>query len=246
MDTGAQHNLPLLRAWAGRVGAPLTERQITQFLDFREELLAWNARRANLTAITDPQEVEARLFLESLSCAAALPVAAGQRLIDVGSGGGFPGLPLAIAFETLDVTLLEATGRKVRFLEHAVSQLSLTNVSVIHGRAEDLAHEAAHRERYDIAAARALAPLPVLAELCLPFVRTGGVLIAPRGADAASEAAGAARALAALGGSARGIIAPPDPAMPIAAGHCLVVMRKDAPTPPAYPRRAGVPARRPL
>ncbi|MYD35926.1 MAG: 16S rRNA (guanine(527)-N(7))-methyltransferase RsmG [Dehalococcoidia bacterium] len=235
----------MLRGWAGRFGAPLTDQQVAAFKTYCDELLTWNANRANLTAITDPAEVESRLFLESLWCAAALPQTSGLRLIDVGSGGGFPGLPLVIAFPGLDVTLLEATGKKVDFLQHMIACLKLPNARAIHGRAEDLAHDSEHREAYDVATARALAPLPALLELCLPFMKVGGMLIAPKGADAEQEVDAASNALSVLGGEAQGIILP-EPDSPISADHRLVVIRKVAPTPDSHPRRAGVPARRPL
>ena len=238
-------DLPLLRQWAEHAGAPLTDRQIDEFRFYRDELLAWNASRANLTAITDPHEVESRLFLESLRCAAALQSTADGRLIDVGSGGGFPGLPLAIAFPELDVTLLEATGKKVEFLRHVIERLELGNAHAVHTRAETLARNDDHREQYDAATARALAPLRTLVELCLPFVRAGGALITPKGADAEREVHEASNALSALGGEAEDIISP-DPGTPIPPDHRIVIIRKTAPTPDAYPRRNGVPARRPL
>lgn len=238
-------NLPMLQEWAGRFGAPLTEQQIAAFQTYRDELLAWNANRANLTAITNPDEVESRLFLESLWCTAALPSKSGARLIDIGSGGGFPGLPLAIAYPELHVTLLEATRKKVDFLQHVIGLLGIRNCHAIHGRAEDIGHDSKHREAYDAATARALAPLPALVELCLPFLKVGGVLIAPKGADAGHEVDAASNALSTLGGEAQGIIMP-EPDSPISADHRLVVIRKVAPTPDTYPRRNGVPTRRPL
>ncbi len=240
-------DLPMLQEWAGRFGAPLTDQQIDAFQIYRDELLAWNDRRANLTAITNPDEVESRLFLESLWCATALPkgVTSGARLVDVGSGGGFPGLPLAIAFPRLDITLVEATGKKIRFLEHIIELLGLRNCHAIQGRAEDLAHDPEHREVYDAATARALASLPTLVELCLPFVRVGGILIAPKGADAERETDVASNALSLLGGEPEGVTLP-DPDAPILADHRLVLIRKSAPTPYRYPRHDGVPARRPL
>ena len=234
-----------LRAGAERLGIPLSPQQLDAFRLYRSELLAWNSTRANLTAITAPDDVESLLFLESLACARALPDSSPTRLIDIGTGGGFPGLPLAIAFPRLDVTLVEATGRKVRFLEHVIGLLGLRNCRAFQGRAEDLAHDPEHREMYDAATARALAPLPALVELCLPFVRVGGVLIAPKGADAEIEIHAASNALAALGGESEGIILP-DPETSVPADHRLVLIRKSAPTPYQYPRRNGVPARRPL
>ncbi len=252
MDTSARptvdgpgNDFLMLPEWAGRLGAPLTDRQITAFRVYRDELLAWNSSRANLTAIKDPDEVESRLFLESLWCAAALPSTDGARLIDVGSGGGFPGLPLAIAFPQLDVTLVEATGKKVDFLEHVIARLELPNARAIHGRAEDIARDPEHREAYDAATARALAPIPALVELCLPFIQAGGVLIAPKGADAEQEIDAASNALSMLGGEVADTILPASDSS-ISADHRLVVIRKVAPTPETYPRRAGVPTRRPL
>ena len=238
-------SLPLLREWADKLGAPLAEHQLDAFRIYREELLGWTAKRTNLTAITEPDEVESRLFLESLWCVGALPTTEGLRLIDIGTGGGFPGLPLAIAFPRLHITLVEATGKKIQFLEHVVGVLGVRNCHVIQGRAEDLGHEPDHREVYDVATARALAPLPTLVELCLPFVRTGGVLIAPKGVDAEQEVTDASNALSALGGEVEGIILP-DPNTPIPADHRLVAIRKTAPTPYQYPRRNGLPAQRPL
>lgn len=254
MDTSAPRtsgtlagNLHILHEWAGRFGASLTAGQISAFQIYRDELLAWNATRANLTAITDPDEVESRLFLESLWCAAALPagITSGGRLIDVGSGGGFPGLPPAIAFPEMEVTLLEATRKKVDFLQHVIARLELPNAKVIHGRAEDIAHDPKHRELYDTATARALAATPALVEFCLPFLKVGGVLIAPKGADAEQEIDAASNALSVLGGEVQEIILP-EPDSPLSAEHRLVVIHKAAPTPDSYPRRSGVPTRRPL
>ncbi|MCY4575440.1 MAG: 16S rRNA (guanine(527)-N(7))-methyltransferase RsmG [Chloroflexi bacterium] len=238
-------SLPLLREWADKLGAPLAEHQLDAFRIYREELLGWTAKRTNLTAITEPDEVESRLFLESLWCAMALPTTEGLRLVDVGTGGGFPGLPLAIAFPQLHITLVEATGKKITFLEHVVGVLGLRNCHVVQGRAEDLGHEPDHREVYDVATARAVAPMPTLVELCLPFVRMNGLLIAPKGADAEQEINDASDALSALGGASEGIVLP-DLNTPIPADHRLVVISKTTPSPYRYPRRNGVPAQRPL
>ncbi|MBX5492088.1 MAG: 16S rRNA (guanine(527)-N(7))-methyltransferase RsmG [Chloroflexi bacterium] len=242
--------MELLAAGAAALGLPLTETQRARFERYRAALLAWNAR-VNLTAIVEPEAVERLHFLDSLTCtlpllarwgtAAAIP---SLRVIDVGSGAGFPGLPLKIALPQLRLTLLEATGKKAAFLTHVVAELGLTDVAVVAERAEVIGHHPAHREAYDVALARAVAALPALLELTLPFLRVGGVLIAPRKGELAAELAAAAPALAALGGAARPLVPITLPAL--ADGRALVVVDKVAPTPAAYPRRPGVPAKRPL
>ncbi len=164
------------------------------------------------------------------------------RLLDVGSGGGLPGLPLKLARPELAVTLLEANKRKAAFLVQAVARLGLTGVEVVAQRAELAGHDPRHREVYDIVTARALAAMPVLAELCLPFVAVGGRLLAMKVA-AAAEAAAAGPVIEVLGGRLLAISAAPSTAR--ALGE-VVVVQKDHPTPAAYPRRPGVPSRRPL
>ena len=163
------------------------------------------------------------------------------RVVDVGSGGGLPGLPLKIMVPRLEVTLVEADGRKAAFLTQACARLGLADVRVVDRRAEDAAHEASLRESFDVAVARALAPMPVLAELCLPFVRVGGRLLAQKTRDEDVSAAG--RAIALLGGAAPRIEAAPSGSR---ASGVVVIVDKVTPTPDSYPRRAGVPARRPL
>jgi 16S rRNA (guanine527-N7)-methyltransferase len=162
-------------------------------------------------------------------------------LVDVGSGGGLPGLPLKIMVPRLEVTLVEADGRKAAFLTQACARLGLPGLRVVGRRAEDAAHDPALREAFDVAVARALAPMPVLAELCLPFVRVGGRLLAQKTRDEDIGAAG--RAIELLGGGHARV--EPAPSRSRVAG-VVVVVDKLAPTPDAYPRRAGVPARRPL
>ena len=212
---------------------------------FRDLLLAANAT-LNLTAVRDAEVIERRHIAESLALLQALEEAGrlppGARLIDVGSGGGLPGIPLAIARPDLSVTLLEATGKKAAFLEQAARTLALTNVRVIAARAEEAAHDPAEREAYDLATARAVAPLAALLELTLPFVRVGGALAAVKGSRAEEEIAGAAGALRRCGG---GAVA----SLPLAAeapNLRLLLVPKVAPTPPELPRRPGMPVKRPL
>lgn len=239
-----------LVAGAAALGLPLSDAQRARFARYQALLLDWNTR-LNLTAIVEPAAVERLHFLDSLTCALPLLARWGTaaaipplRVIDVGSGAGFPGLPLKLALPQLRLTLLEATGKKAAFLAHVVAELELDDVTVVAERAEVAAHQAVHREAYDVALARALATLPVLLELTLPFLRVGGLLVAPRKGDLAGELARAALALRELGGAAR----PPQPiALPeLADGRALVLVDKVAPTPAAYPRRPGLPAKRPL
>jgi len=237
-----------LIAGAGALGLRLTDNQIAAFQTYYEELVAWN-QRFNLTAIVDYEPVQIRHFLDSLSCLLADEVRRtlarpDARAIDVGSGAGFPGLPLKLVCPGLHLTLLEATGKKVTFLEHIVARLGLRRVSAIHGRAEDLAHEPAHREAYDLALARAVAELPVVAEYTLPFCKVGGWVVAQKGEAGAAEAWSAERAIALLGGELRRVVPVELPGLP--EDRSLVVVEKVGPTPERYPRRPGMPGKRPL
>jgi 16S rRNA (guanine527-N7)-methyltransferase len=162
----------------------------------------------------------------------------------VGSGAGFPGLPLKIACPDLRLTLLEATGKKAEFLTEVVNRLGLTDVTVLNARAEQAGHDPAHRAAYDLAVARALAAMPVLAELTLPFVRPGGLVIAQKGEDPAAEVEAAQAAFHRLGGRLRRVLPVSLPGL--AAARHLVVVEKVAATPDRYPRRPGMPAKRPL
>ncbi len=233
-----------LKERAAALGVALDAHQIAQFRAYYELLQEWK-ERTNLTAVTDYWGVLTRHFLDSLSCVLALELPPGDlRLIDVGSGAGFPGLPLKIAFPEIHVTLLEATAKKTEFLHAVVNRLQLSDVTVLTARAEEAAHDPAHREAYDVVVARALAAMPVLVELCLPFVRCGGVLIAQKGDPPAAEIAAAQEALRLLGGQLGHIQPVRVPGLD-AVRH-LVIVDKVAATPARYPRRPGVPARRPL
>ncbi|HET7466291.1 MAG TPA: 16S rRNA (guanine(527)-N(7))-methyltransferase RsmG [Candidatus Dormibacteraeota bacterium] len=175
-------------------------------------------------------------------CLVLVPhLAEASTLVDVGSGGGLPGLPLKIMVPRLEVTLVEADGRKAAFLTQACASLGLAGVRVVGRRAEDAAHDPGLRESFDVAVARALAPMPVLAELCLPFVRVGGRLLAQKTRD--EDIGSAARAIQLLGGAPARV--EPAPSRARSAG-VVVAVEKVAPTPATYPRRAGVPSRRPL
>lgn len=231
---------------AREFGVALDERQIEAFGAYHRELIEWN-ERFNLTAITDTEGVYIRHFLDSLSCLQGRPrPEPGLRLdlIDVGAGAGFPGIPIKLAAPSVRLTLLEATGKKVGFLEHLVQTLGLSDVRAVHTRAEEAGRISAHREQYDWAVARAVADLPVLVEYMLPLVRVGGLALAQKGERAAAEVQDAAAAIHALGGRVRRLM--PVEIRGLAETRHLVLIDKVAATPERYPRRPGVPSKRPL
>jgi len=225
------------------LGIELSARQAGQFSALTQLLLEWNAR-INLTGITQPDEIVVKHYLDSLSLRRVVPQFDGQRLLDVGTGAGFPGLALAIAFPRLRLTLLDATAKKLRFIEHAAAALGLRNVGTVHGRAEELARQPQHRERYQMVTARAVAKMPTLMEYCLPFVQLDGQMIAMRGADAYAESNEAARAIELLGGE---IFSIEELALPgLEKPRFLVVVDKIRPSPRRYPRAGGLPRKAPL
>lgn len=235
--------MELLAEQAATFGLMLTPPQLAQFARYEALLLAWN-EQLNLTAVRDPAGIRLRHFLDSLTCATVTGDLSGQRLIDVGTGAGFPGLPLKLLYPSLHLVLVESVGKKARFLEAVVADLALTGVTVLAERAELLGQQPAHREQYDWAVARSVAELRVLVEYLLPLCRVGGQVLAQKGTSAAAEAAGAAQAIATLGG-ATPLLTPvqlPGRDQP----HYLLTIRKTHPTPAGYPRRPGLPAKRPL
>ena len=224
-------------------GISLTEKQILALETYASELAAWN-QRVNLTAITDREGIRTKHFLDSLSCLSAGRFAGGMRVVDIGTGAGFPGLPLKIAVPGIRLTLVEATGKKADFCRHIVERLQLQDVEVVHARAEDAGQDPAHRERYDWAVARAVAELPILAEYLMPLVKVGGHALAQKSESGPAEAHAAGAALRLLGGAIEKVVPVELPGVPET--RYLIVMAKTAGTPPQYPRRVGVPAKHPL
>jgi len=225
------------------LGFQITPAQEQLFAIYAHELILGN-RRASLTTITDPGEIRLKHFLDSLTCLWALPPDFPcRRVLDVGSGAGFPGLPLKIYRPEWEVALLESTGKKVAFLQHVVERLGLRGVQLLNGRAELLGHDPAHRERYDLVVARAVAALAVLAEYCLPFCRVGGLFVAQKKSGIAEEIANAEGAIGALGGVLARLV---PVSLPGVEPRQLVVVEKVKPTPPRFPRRPGMPAKHPL
>jgi 16S rRNA (guanine527-N7)-methyltransferase len=239
---GAISDLP---GWTQQLGLDLTPSMIENYVRYCRLLLESN-NRFNLTAVNDPAGVVQRHFLDSLTINLAIPGrgSVSQRVMDVGSGGGFPGLALAIAYPQWSVSLLEAVGKKARFLEETAWHLNLERVNVVCQRAESFGRSSG-RDSYDIACARAVASLPALVEYCAPLVHTGGLLVFYKSGDVAVEVATAARALDELNCRFVSIVRVPD-WLPVGHAHKLVVFKKTAPTSDRYPRRVGMPRSRPL
>lgn len=225
------------------IGIQLNKAQLKALSYYEQELLDWNARM-NLTAIQHPEQVRLKHFLDSLTCLMVMREQAVGSLIDIGTGAGFPGLPLKIALPDLRLTLVESVGKKVAFCKHIVEELKLEGVEIIQARAETVGQESAHRQRYDWAVARAVANLPVLVEYLLPLVKLGGVALAMKGESGPAEAHEADFAIQLLGGHLRRLI--PIALPGVAEERYLVVIDKVAATPAGYPRRVGVPTKRPL
>lgn len=237
-----------LIAGARDLGIQLSEAQLAAFQTYYEELVAWN-QRFNLTAITGYEQVQIRHFLDSLSCLLAGETQQAlqrrdARAIDIGAGAGFPGIPLKLVCPATRLTLLEATGKKVTFLEHIVAQLGLRRVTPIKARAEELAHDPEHRELYDLVLARAVAEMPVVAEYTLPFCKVGGWVVAQKGEAGAAEAWSAETAIKILGGELRRVL--PVELTGLPQDRSLVIIEKTSPSPDQYPRRSGMPSKRPL
>jgi 16S rRNA (guanine527-N7)-methyltransferase len=221
-------------------GIELSLSQCGQFESFARELIKWNLRM-NLTAITDPDEIAAKHFLDSLSVTAALSTH-DHTLIDIGTGAGFPGIPVKIARPDMKVTLLDASEKKISFLNHVIDTLELREIEAIHSRAENLSRDPHYREKFDVATARAVAHLATIAEYALPFVLVEGLFIAQKISDE-TEIADAKNALRELGGRLADVTKVDLPG--IGERH-LIIVEKIAPTPEKYPRRAGIPSKRPL
>ena len=233
----------ILAARAAEAGIPLTAEQIGQFSVYHEMLLDWNTRM-NLTALTAPEDVAVKHIIDSLTAYDAALFDGARTLIDVGTGAGLPGIPLAVYAPHLTVTLLDSLNKRVRFLTEVTAAMGLQNVRCIHARAEEAARTVEHRAAYDIVVSRAVARLPVLLEYTLPFVRVGGTLLALKGRAYAEEQKEARRAAEVLGGGR--ITARPVHLPGLDDVRAILTVTKERQTPAAYPRGGGAPARRPL
>ena len=248
---GAVHSaiippMQYLKTGTARLGINLNPSQIEQFQVYYQELTDWT-KHINLTTITELKEVQLKHFLDSLTVILAFKQPAemeGLRIIDIGSGAGFPGLPLKIAFPSIKLTLLEATSKKASFLHHIAHILDIEGAEVIAGRAEEIAHKAEYREQFDVVLSRAVSSLPSLVELTLPFCKTGGIVILQKKGDVEDELRRADKAIELLGGSQPEVKSIDLPELPD--NRYLMVTNKMNPTPTQYPRRPGIPIKRPI
>lgn len=221
----------------------LSIRQVNALRTYESELIEWN-QKFNLTAIRDKAGIRTKHFLDSFSCVAAWGSSPPTNLVDIGTGAGFPGIPLKIIYPNTQVTLVESVRKKARFCQHIVDRLGLEGVHVVNARAEDLGRAPEHREAYDWGLARAVANMRVLSEYLLPLVQVGGVMLAQKGESGPAEAHAAENAINILGGKVRQLLPVILPGV-VEERH-LVIVDKVAATPPGYPRKPGVPGKNPL
>ena len=240
-----QNFVDKMMSGAEALGINLSENQIKQFYQYYSQMITWN-QVMNLTAITEMNDVISKHFIDSLSLIRVVPELAESQvsIIDVGTGAGFPGIPLKIAFPNLKVTLLDSLNKRIKFLNEVVDSLGLTEVRTIHGRAEDFGKNPDYREQYDYCVSRAVANISTLSEYCLPFVRIDGCFIPYKSGKVDEELEQGKRAIKILGGEIEKL----DRFSLIGAEgeRTLVLIRKKSKTAKKYPRKAGLPSKEPL
>lgn len=227
------------------VGITLSEKQIDQFYQYYELLIEWN-KVMNLTAITELEEVVSKHFVDSMTLVKAVSDIGAQDacIIDVGTGAGFPGIPLKIAFSNLKITLLDSLNKRIKFLDEVIAQLGLEQIVTIHGRAEDFGKDSKYREQFDFCVSRAVANAATLSEYCLPFVKVGGCFIPYKSGKIDEELENGKKAIKTFGGEIQNVVR--FQLESADADRALVVIRKIEKTPKKYPRKAGVPSKEPI
>lgn len=239
----SEYNLTRFVDGCEKIGVSLSEKQIEQFIRYYELLVEWNSFM-NLTAITEFDEVITKHFIDSISLVKAIDVKKDLSVIDVGTGAGFPGIPLKIAFPNLKITLLDSLNKRVKFLNEVIEQLQLENITAIHGRAEDAAKSAELRESFDLCVSRAVANLSTLSEYCLPFVKIGGKFISYKSEKIVEEMKVAEKAISVLGGEYSNQVEFTLPDSDIYRN--LFMIEKKKASPKKYPRKAGLPSKEPI
>lgn len=225
------------------LGIVLNDEQKRQFDSFYELLVEWN-KVMNLTGITEYEEVNEKHFVDSLSITKAIYMNCVDNLIDIGTGAGFPGIPLKIAFPHLKVVLLDSLNKRIKFLNTVIEELGLIDIETIHGRAEDFAKQGEYREQFDLCVSRAVANLSTLSEYCMPYIHTGGMFIPYKSGEVEEEVTGAKKAVHVLGGKIEDVVKFQLPGTEI--GRSFVKIKKYQNTPKKYPRKAGLPAKEPI
>lgn len=225
------------------LGITLTDKQLQQFDKFYELLVEWN-KVMNLTGITEYDEVNEKHFVDSLSIVKAIDIKSVESVIDIGTGAGFPGIPLKIAFPHLKVVLLDSLNKRINFLNTVIAELGLTDISTIHGRAEDYAKQDEYREKFNLCVSRAVANLSTLSEYCIPYVSLGGMFVPYKSGEIDEEVQQSKKAIHILGGKLEDIVKFQLPGTEI--GRSFVKIKKIQNTTKKYPRKAGLPAKEPI
>lgn len=233
----------ILEQKLGELGIKQDQNQLERFHKFYQLLIEWN-KVMNLTGITEYEDVVEKHFVDSLSIIKAVDLSRIHTVIDVGTGAGFPGIPLKIAFPHLGVVLLDSLNKRIKFLDEVISQLGLTEIRTIHGRAEEYARKEEYREQFDLCVSRAVANLSTLSEYCLPYIRVGGIFVPYKSGEIDDEVEQSKKAVRILGGNIKDVMKFELPGTDI--HRSFVLIHKEQHTQKKYPRKAGIPAKEPL